>query len=322
MKRNFILILVISLLIQNLCINVCIAAEYDQNSADNIVEKIHEYVKPYLGTDSLNNYDNGRAIQCHAFTNYIWKNVFGYDIYSSKCTRTAPSNDYQNLGEYINNYARPGDMLRVGGKHSMVITEFDEDTVTGYDWLYNKKERKCTYTWQGVKEWGDGTQSYWLYQIDDSIYALFNDLEEKTEEQEPNRGEADRTQYGKIIVQINNPVMTANGTYQNIDSLGTVPMIVNERTVLPIRSIVEVMGGKVEWNNDTRTVSLNYKDKNIEMTIDSKLMKVNGKEVQMDVAPLIINERTMLPVRYISENLGGNVEWFDNIQAVTISYEM
>lgn len=348
MKRNLTLILIIALFWTTACIDVYGAAEYDQSASDNIVDRIEEYVEPYLGTDTLNNYDNGRAIQCHAFTNYVWRNVFGYDVYSSKCRRTEASNDYEKLGEYINKYARPGDMLRVDGKHSMVITSFDENTVTGFDWLYNKKERKCTYTWEGVKEWGDGTQNYWLYQIDDSVYNLFKDSDYKVDkrfgpepgqkadsnkdsdlknsdseevEQQPSRGEEVRPDYGKIVIQINNPIMTANGTYHNIDSLGTTPVIVNERAVLPIRAIVETMGGTVGWNNDTRTVSLKYKNTNMEMTIDSTTMKVNGKDVQMDVAPMIINERTMLPIRYITENLGGKVEWFDTIQAVAITYE-
>ncbi|MBE6034544.1 MAG: copper amine oxidase N-terminal domain-containing protein [Clostridiales bacterium] len=340
MKRNLILILVFSLCWAAACINVYASDEYDREAAENIVKRINEYAEPYLGTDTLNNYDNGRAIQCHAFTNYVWRNVFGYDVYSSKCSRTEASTDYENLGEYINNFARPGDMLRVDGKHSMIITEFDEDTVTGYDWLYNKKERKCTYTWEGVKEWGDGTQKYWLYQIDDSVYSLFRDSDYKVDKlfgpkpgqktdsdseetaQQPNRGSTDRTSYGKIVVQINNPVMTANGAYLNIDSSGTAPVIVNERTVLPIRAIIEAMGGTVGWNNDTRTVSLKYKNTDMEMTIDSTIMKVNGKAVQMDVAPMIINDRTMLPIRYITENIGGQIEWFDTIQAVAITYEM
>ncbi|QHI73214.1 stalk domain-containing protein [Aminipila terrae] len=334
MKRFLILLMITVLLGTTACMNVYADTKYNQSAAENIVTRIDEYVEPYLGTDTLNNYDNGRAIQCHAFTNYVWRNVFGYDVYSSKCHRTEASNDYDKLGEYINNYARPGDMLRVDGKHSMVITSFDEDTVSGYDWLYNKKERKCTYTWQGVKDWGDGTQKYWLYQIDDSVYNLFEDSGYKVDKlfgpkpgekmdssdsgsskdsdtgqdvQQPDRGDVNRNNYGKIIVQINNPVMTANGTYQNIDSLGTVPVIVNERTLLPVRAIVEAMGGTVGWNNDTRTVSLKYKNTNMEMTIDSTTMKVNGKQVKMDVAPMIINDRTLLPIRYITENMGGRL---------------
>ncbi|MBN7773175.1 copper amine oxidase N-terminal domain-containing protein [Clostridium aminobutyricum] len=291
---------------------------YNEIAAENITEKIDEYVEPYLGTDTLNNYENGRAVQCHAFVNYVWKNVFGYDIYSSKCTTTEKSSDYEELGEYINEFARPGDILRVDGKHSMVITAFDENSVSGYDWLYNKKERACTYTWEGVKEWGDGTQTYWLYQINDDVYNAFG-----TSDENPNRGEIDRTAplYGSIAVQINNPVMTNNGQYQNIDSAGTTPIILNGRTVLPVRSIIEAMGGQVVWNDAIRTATITYKEKTISLTIDSSTMLVDGMPIEMDVAPVIYNDRTFLPIRPIMESLNGQVKWYDTIQVVAITYE-
>ncbi|QIB69020.1 copper amine oxidase N-terminal domain-containing protein [Aminipila butyrica] len=354
MRRFLIIWMALLLVSTNAGITAYADATYDREAAENIVSWMDEYVKPYLGSDLLNNYDNGRARQCHAFTNYVWRNTFGYDVYSAKSHRTEASTDYSQLGEYINNYARPGDMLRVDGQHSMVITSFDEDTVSGYDWLYNKKERACTYTWEGVKAWGDGTQSYWLYQIDDSVYNLFADSSYKVDKlfgptpdgksseqtegdddqgdsspstdnqannQQPNRGTTDRTDYGRIVVQINNPVMTADGSYQNIDATGTVPVIVNDRTLLPVRAIVEAMGGTVAWNDATRTIGISYKNTKMELAVDSPVMKVNGKEVAMDVAPQIINDRTMMPIRYITENIGGQVEWFDTIQAVAITYQ-
>ena len=55
---------------------------------------------------------------------------------------------------------------------------------------------------------------------------------------------ADKTE---IILQIGSPVMTVNGTEQNIDDEGTAPVIVNERTLVPIRAIIEAMGGKVGY---------------------------------------------------------------------------
>ncbi|MFV0516543.1 MAG: copper amine oxidase N-terminal domain-containing protein [Aminipila sp.] len=363
MKKMFLIVLVITVFMS--CnISSIYGAEveveradssYDEESAKNIVKRIDEYVEPYLGLNILINYDNSRAIQCHAFTNYIWRNVYGYDVYSSKCRRTEASSDYDSLGEYVNKYARPGDMLRVDGKHSMVITEIDDDSVTGYDWISNKKERKCTYDWEGVKNWGDGTQKYWLYQMDDSAYNLFADSDykieklfgptpdregdknqnedkdkDKDDESDQNKGGEDGGQdddkngdsQGRIVVQINNPIMTANGQYKDIDTSGTTPIIVNDRAVLPIRAIVETMGGNVEWNNETRTIGLKYKDTILKMTIDSNIMNVNGKDVNIDVAPIIVNDRTMLPIRYVTESFGGEVEWFDSIQAIAITYKI
>lgn len=309
-------------------------ASYDEEAADNITQKIDDYVAPYLGTDELNNYDGGRAIQCHAFVNYVWKNVFGYDVYSSKCKTTEKSTDYANLGEYVNQLARPGDILRVGGAHSMVITSISDSGVSGYDWLYNKKERACTYTWEGVKDWGDGSQEYWLYQISDDVYnSLETGNSNPTKEDEesaqagvtdenPSRG-SDRTEpdYGNISVQINNPVMTNNGQYQNIDASGTTPIIFGGRTVLPIRSIIEAMGGKVSWNDASKTATITYKEKTISLTIDSTTMLVDGKAVEMDVAPMIYKDHTFLPIRPIMENLNGQVKWYDSIQVVAITYE-
>lgn len=310
------------------------AQSYNQSAADTITQKIDEYVAPYLGTDELNNYDGGRAIQCHAFVNYVWKNVFGYDVYSSKCKTTEKSTDYANLGEYVNELARPGDILRVGGAHSMVITSISDSGVSGYDWLYNKKERACTYTWEGVKDWGDGSQEYWLYQISDDVYNSLdtgnsnsvNEDEESAQagvtDENPSRG-SDRTEpdYGNISVQINNPVMTNNGQYQNIDASGTTPIIFGGRTVLPIRSIIEAMGGEVSWNDASKTATITYKEKTISLTIDSTTMLVDGKAVEMDVAPMIYKDHTFLPIRPIMENLNGQVKWYDSIQVVAITYE-
>ena len=62
-----------------------------------------------------------------------------------------------------------------------------------------------------------------------------------------------------ITIQIGNPEMTVNGITQEIDpGMGTVPVISNERTLLPVRAIVEALGGTVEWDENTRTASLSY----------------------------------------------------------------
>lgn len=60
----------------------------------------------------------------------------------------------------------------------------------------------------------------------------------------------------EIVLQIGNPVMTVNGTEKPIDAEGTAPVIVNDRTLLPVRAIVEEMGGMVAWDGDTQTVTI------------------------------------------------------------------
>jgi len=102
-----------------------------------------------------------------------------------------------------------------------------------------------------------------------------------------------------ITLQINNPFMTVNGVRKEIDpGRGTVPVIVNSRTLVPIRAIIEEMGGSIEWDGTARKVTIKLNDKTIILTIDKKQASVNGYVKELDVAPQIINSRTMLPLRF------------------------
>ena len=122
-----------------------------------------------------------------------------------------------------------------------------------------------------------------------------------------------------ITLRIDDPQMTVNGKTQNIDDEGTVPVIVNERTLVPIRAIIEAMGGEVGWDGDTRTVTPKYNDNEIRLVIDSTTAYLNGAANELDTTPAIINERTMLPIRFVSESFGFDVEWNDETQTITIT---
>ncbi len=111
----------------------------------------------------------------------------------------------------------------------------------------------------------------------------------------------------EIILQINNPNMTVNGTEKPIDEDGTAPVIVNNRTLLPVRAVAEEMGGTVQWNGDTKTVTLSYNEYEIKLVIDDNTAYLNGTAQILDTAPAIINERTMLPIRFIAESFKFNV---------------
>ncbi|MCH5213268.1 MAG: carboxymuconolactone decarboxylase family protein [Oscillospiraceae bacterium] len=121
-----------------------------------------------------------------------------------------------------------------------------------------------------------------------------------------------------ITMQIGNPVMTVNGEQQNIDENGTAPVIVNDRTLLPIRTVIEAIGGDVAWSDSSKTAGLTYGDRVITLTADSTTAYVLGEEYTLDVAPAIINDRTMLPIRFIAENFGLSVDWEQETQTVTI----
>lgn len=122
-----------------------------------------------------------------------------------------------------------------------------------------------------------------------------------------------------IILKIGSPTMTVNGKDMPIDEQGTVPVIVNDRTLLPVRAVIEQMGGTVAWNGKTQEVTLTYGKDEIKLTIDSTEALLNGEKQTLDAAPTIMNDRTMLPIRFIAESFKFNVEWNGDEQSITIS---
>jgi len=124
-----------------------------------------------------------------------------------------------------------------------------------------------------------------------------------------------------IVFNIGSPVFTVNGVKNSFD---TPPIIKNGRTLLPIRPLIESLNGVVSWLPSERKVTVNFGDKNIELWIGKSQAKINGVEVPIDasnpkVSPEIINGRTMLPIRFIGESLGFNVNWNENSKIVTIT---
>ena len=126
-----------------------------------------------------------------------------------------------------------------------------------------------------------------------------------------------------IVLQIDNPYMSVNGKKQEIDpGRGTTPIVVSARTMVPIRAIVEAMGGTVEWDNSTQQITLKANGNTVNMWVGKKSITVNGEERQIDVAPLIENERTYVPVRFSAENLNAKVDWINSTKEAVITYEV
>ncbi len=131
-----------------------------------------------------------------------------------------------------------------------------------------------------------------------------------------------------IKLQPGDPYMTVNGVLKEIDpGRGTKAVIIPKwgRTVVPIRAIVESLGGTIEWDPIQRMVTINFHSTIINLWIDQPRAEVNGEIKWIDpgnhaVRPIIINNRTMLPLRFIAENLGCNVKWDPVTRLITIVY--
>lgn len=123
-----------------------------------------------------------------------------------------------------------------------------------------------------------------------------------------------------VTMQVGNPTMTVNGTETEIDAgAGTAPVIVNDRTLLPVRSLIESMGGTVNWNDASREVTLTLGHDEIRLIIDNTIAYFNNEASTLDTAPAIINNRTMLPIRFIAEKFGFTVDWNGDKQMITIT---
>lgn len=90
-------------------------------------------------------------------------------------------------------------------------------------------------------------------------------------------------------------------------------------TLVPIRVISESFGAEVKWDGDTKTVTVIDGDTTIVVTVGSKTATVNGEEKELEEAPeLTENGFTMIPLRFISENLGAEVGYVHETQAITV----
>lgn len=96
------------------------------------------------------------------------------------------------------------------------------------------------------------------------------------------------------------------------------PQIINDRTMVPMRAIFETLGATVEWDGDARKITSKRGDTTIEMTVDDKTMYINGKAVELDTAPTIVNDRTLVPTRAAAEGLDAEVEWLADSKTVLI----
>ncbi|MCH5185419.1 MAG: aldo/keto reductase [Oscillospiraceae bacterium] len=123
-----------------------------------------------------------------------------------------------------------------------------------------------------------------------------------------------------LIMTINSPTMTVDGVSAEVDpGRGTAPIISNDRTILPVRAVIEALDGAIEWDEISRTATLTYGGDAIDLAIDSTTAYFNGEPQTLDVAPVIIDDRTYLPIRFIAERFNWGVEWNETARTVTIT---
>lgn len=101
-------------------------------------------------------------------------------------------------------------------------------------------------------------------------------------------------------------------------TLDAAPFIENQRTYVPFRFVGEALGAHVDWIEEERKVTYELRGTEIELTLGSRTIVVNGEAQEMEVPPKLENGRTMVPVRVVSNKLGADVQWVEEERLVII----
>ena len=106
---------------------------------------------------------------------------------------------------------------------------------------------------------------------------------------------------------------------KQVENLPLEPIILNDYTLVPARESFEKIGASVTWIKDTEQVQIVYKDMVVLMKINDNKATVNGQLFNMSIPPKLINSKTMIPVRFVSEAMGLTVNWDNNTRIINIS---
>jgi hypothetical protein len=126
-----------------------------------------------------------------------------------------------------------------------------------------------------------------------------------------------------MVLTIDIKTMTVDSARVVLDAPAA---IVEDRTLVPLRAVVEHLGGSIVWDAKTRQVTLKARGTTITLTIGKSTALVNGKSLAIDpknskVVPVLSSSRTMLPLRFVSENLGLQVGWDAETRTITVNWE-
>ena len=102
--------------------------------------------------------------------------------------------------------------------------------------------------------------------------------------------------------------------------LDAAPILHEGYTMLPIRQVVEAIGGTVDWNAENQEITARYNLHVVSMNLGQTGAFVSGRFTILDQAPMLYNERTLVPLRFAVESLGCEVEWEPTTQEILITY--
>lgn len=119
----------------------------------------------------------------------------------------------------------------------------------------------------------------------------------------------------KVTMVIGQKSMTVNGTKTKLE---VAPLLKDGTTYVPIKYVLDSFGGESQWNNTAKKITVTRGTTVLEVTVGKKEFMLSGKRSQADVAPIIVNGRTLVPLRLVSEQLGIHVKWDKITKSITL----
>jgi hypothetical protein len=125
----------------------------------------------------------------------------------------------------------------------------------------------------------------------------------------------------KIVLQIGVTTAILGGNTLELEAAPFIEKVGDKGfTLVPLRFISEAFGATVDWNEALKVISISYNSHSIQIQVGSTVAIVDGSIKTLDVAPKIVNGRTFVPIRFISETFGAKVDWDGTTKTITITY--
>jgi Copper amine oxidase N-terminal domain len=122
-----------------------------------------------------------------------------------------------------------------------------------------------------------------------------------------------------VWIQIDNPEMMVDGKVVMLDVPAT---NIDGSILLPLRVIGDAFDTKVDWAVQSKNITVLWKNKQVDLQINNKTAKINGEAFELDTPAQMLDDRTMVPIRFVAEAFGAEVKWSKEDASVTITQEI
>lgn len=274
--------------------------------APRMREMLWNLVMKYPQIKMINYFNNHRANEAERY------DINGYQYASDIFTEAKAS------GIYKTSVSAPADFTFVQAKNGEIIDISSNDVLytlahipqkpditVNYaidgEWKHSSDKIPYTFSFSNIPQLSDGEHTLKIWSEDCAKEYVFFKHGTKI------RFGADFEEKIKVII---------DGETLKSDCP---PIIINGRTLVPMRAIFEKLGASVDWNESAQSVTAVKGEREISLAIGGDIMTVDGENKTLDVPPMLYGDRTLVPVRAVSEALNCNVEWVEAENTVVIT---